>query len=57
MEDLIKEVVCEKFEKDKVNWFMTPSAPQGKHTPGLFKVEFKGDKIIGLCCKSNHSVQ
>ena len=26
--------------------------PQGKRTPGLFKVEFKGDKIIGLCRKS-----
>ena len=26
--------------------------PQGKRTPGLFKVEFKGDKMIGLCSKS-----
>ena len=26
--------------------------PQGKHTPGLFKVEFKGDKMVGLCGKS-----
>ena len=31
---------------------MTPSVPQGKCTPGLFKIEFKGDKIIGLCSKS-----
>ena len=50
--ELIKEELREKFEKDKANWFVTPSAPQGKHTPGLFKVEFKGDKIIGLCSKS-----
>ena len=28
------------------------SHPQGKHTPGLFKVEFKGNKMIGLCSKS-----
>ena len=26
--------------------------PQGKCTPGLSKVEFKGDKMIGLCSKS-----
>ena len=25
---------------------------QGKRTPGLFKVEFKGDKMIDLCSKS-----
>ena len=28
------------------------AVPQGKPTPGLFKVEFKGDKMIGLCSKS-----
>ena len=50
--DLIKEEPQEKFEKDKANWFVTPSAPQGKCTPGLFKVEFKGDRIVGLCSKS-----
>ena len=26
--------------------------PQGKRTPGLFKVEFEGDKIVSLCSKS-----
>ena len=31
---------------------ITPDALQGKHTPGLFKVEFKGDKMIGLCSES-----
>ena len=30
----------------------THTVPQGKCTPGLFKVEFKGDKMIGLCSKS-----
>ena len=34
------------------NWFVTPHAPQGKRTSGLFKVEFKGNKMIGLSSKS-----
>ena len=51
-EQLIKPELCEEFEKDKHNWFVTPLAPQGYRTPGLFKVEFKGDKIISLCSKS-----
>ena len=51
VEDLIKPKLKEQFEREKHNWFVTPLAPQGKHTPGLFKVEFKGDKMIGLCSK------
>ena len=49
---LIKPDLREEFENDKHNWFVTPFVPQGKCMPGLFKVEFKGDKIIGLCSKS-----
>ena len=49
---LIKPDLHEEFRKDKHNWFITPSAPQGKRTLGLFKVEFEGDKIISLCSKS-----
>ena len=52
VEGLIKPKLREEFEKELHNWFVTPRAPQGKHTHGLFKVEFKGDKIIGLCRKS-----
>ena len=52
VEDLIKPELKEQFDQDKHNWFVTPLAPQGKHTPGLFKVEFKGDKMIDLCSKS-----
>ena len=49
----IKPEFKEQFEREKHNWFVTPLAPQGpKRTPGLFKVEFKGDKMIGLCSKS-----
>ena len=50
-ESLIKPDLREEFENEKHNWFITPRAPQGKHTPGLFKVEFEGDKIISLCSK------
>ena len=50
--ELIKPELREEFEKDKHNWLVTPLAPQGKHTLGLFKVEFKGKKIISLCSKS-----
>ena len=39
-ESLTKPDFREEFEKDKHNWFVTPLAPQGKRTPGLFKVEF-----------------
>ena len=52
IEALIKPDLHAEFENDKRNWFVTPGAPQGKHTPGLFKVEFEGDKIISLCSKS-----
>ena len=51
-ESLIKPDLREEFEKDKHNWFVTPRVLQGKHIPGLFKVEFEGDKIISLCSKS-----
>ena len=47
-EKLIKPKLCKEFESDKHNWFVTPLMPQGKRTPGLFKVEFKGDKMIDL---------
>ena len=49
---LIKPELCEEFEKDMHNWFVTPRVPQGKRTPGLFKVKFEKDKIISLCSKS-----
>ena len=42
-EALIKPKLNEEFENDKQNMV---------RTPGLFKVEFEGDKIISLCIKS-----
>ena len=47
-EELIKPDLRKEFENDKHNWFITPLMPQGKCTPGLFKVEFKGEKMIGF---------
>ena len=52
IEELIKPELREAFEEDKHNWFVTPLAPQGKRTPGLFKVEFQGHKIVSLYSKS-----
>ena len=43
VEGLIKSELKEQFEH---NWFLAPLAPKEKRTPGLFKVEFKGDKMI-----------
>ena len=51
-EELIKPELREGLKKDKHNWFVTALAPQGKRTPGLFKVKFKGDKVISTCSKS-----
>ena len=44
VEDLIKEELREKFGKDEANWFVTPSAPQGKCP--------SGEEFTGLCSKS-----
>ena len=52
IEALIKPDLREESENGKHNWFVTPRAPQGKRTPGLFKVEFEGGQIISLCSKS-----
>ena len=48
---LIKPELREEFKRNKHNWFVTPLASKGKRTPGLFKVEFKGEKMISLCRK------
>ena len=52
VDDLIKPELKEQFEWEQHNWFVTPLVPQGKRTPGLFKLEFKGNKIIGIFSKS-----
>ena len=45
---LFKSTKCGRLKMSNLKL----SQPGVKCTPGLFKVEFKGDKIIGLCSKS-----
>ena len=52
VEGLIKPELFEKFKQNKHNWFVTPLTPQDKRTHELFKVEFKGNKMMDLCSKS-----
>ena len=45
-----------EFEADKCNWFprtdTTEHKSYDKRSPGLFKVEWEGQGIIGLCSKT-----
>lgn len=66
IEDIVKPEMIEEFEKDKHNWIprtkeceCCKSNPDiklheayDKRTPGLFKVEKEGDRIIATTCKS-----
>jgi len=56
VESLVKEELRSQFEVDKFNWFPRTDTPENraydKRTPGLFKVEWEGEGIIGLCSKT-----
>ena len=56
LESLIKPEMLEEYTIDKCNWFprtdMIEHARYDKRTPGLFKVKWEGDSIIGLCSKT-----
>ena len=56
VESLIKPELRAQFEQDKCNWFPRTDTPEhkayDKRTPGLFKVEWEGEGIIGLCSKT-----
>ncbi|CAH3167183.1 unnamed protein product, partial [Porites evermanni] len=47
VESLVKPELREEFEQDKCNWLMIRY-----RTPGLFKVEWEGQGIVGLCSKT-----
>ena len=53
VEGLVKPELKAEFEADKCNWFSRTDTPEhkayDKRTPGLFKVEWEGQGIIGLC--------
>ena len=56
VESLVKPELKAAFEQDKCNWFPRTDTAEhkayDKRTPGLFKVEWEGEGIIGLCSKT-----
>ena len=56
VESLVKHELREEFHQDKCNWFPRTDTAEhkayDKRTPGLFKVEWEGEGIIGLCSKT-----
>ena len=56
IDDLVLPHMREEYMLDKYNWFPRDDTLEhynyDKRTPGLFKVEWEGDGIIGLCSKT-----
>ena len=56
VESLVKPELRAVFEADKNNWFPRTDTPEhranDKRKPGLFKEEWNGDGMIGLCSKT-----
>ncbi|KXJ14359.1 hypothetical protein AC249_AIPGENE21562 [Exaiptasia diaphana] len=56
VEDLVRPELKDVFEQEKHQWFPRTDTPENKaydkRTPGLFKEEWSGDGIIGLCSKT-----
>ncbi|KAI8484950.1 hypothetical protein Bbelb_373570 [Branchiostoma belcheri] len=56
LEDVIKPSMRDEYEKEKHLWFPRTDTPENaafdKRTPGLFKEEWSGDGIVGLCSKT-----
>ena len=57
VESLVKPELRGEFEQDKCNWFPHTREHKAydKRTPGLFKVEWEGQGIVGLCSKTYYS--
>ena len=49
LEDIVKPEMREEFEKEKKNWLAWDK--WSGRTPGLFKKEFEGERMIALCSK------
>ena len=49
LEDIVKPEMREEFEKEKKNWLAWDK--WSGRTPGLFKQEFEGERMIALCSK------
>ena len=56
VESLGKPELKAECDADKCNWFLRTDTPEhkayDKRTPGLFKVEWERQGIIGLCSKT-----
>ncbi|KAI8495466.1 hypothetical protein Bbelb_269210 [Branchiostoma belcheri] len=56
LEDVIKPHMRARYENEKHLWFPRTDNPEhaayDKRTPGLFKEEWSGDAIVGLCSKT-----
>ena len=56
VESLVKPALRNEFQQDKCNRFPRTDTAEhkayDKRTPGLFKVEWEGQGIIGLCSKA-----
>ena len=49
LDAIVKPEMREQWEASKWDWF--PKTAREKRTPGLFKEEFRGHKMIALCSK------
>ena len=49
LDEIVKPEMREKWEESKWDWF--PTTEWEVRTPGLFKEEFRGHKMIALCSK------
>ena len=55
LEDIVKREMKAEFEKEKNNWLAWDK--WSGRTPGLFKQEFEGERMIALCSKCYYADQ
>jgi len=55
LEEVIKPDMLEEYHREKHLWFPRTDTPEhaahDKRTPGLFKIEWQGQGMVGLCSK------
>jgi len=52
LDSSVKEEFREEYEKVKYEWLPRPDVPADKRTPGKFKLEWRGSKMISLNSKT-----
>jgi len=53
LEDIVRPEPKQEFEVEKNQWL--PWDKWSSRTPGLFKIEFKGSRMIALCLKCHYA--